>query len=261
MAYTYMLKKYNEDRDKHNAIVTKLKKAKEELKRINKENMELWKCCMKLEEDANKCFLTNVDGKIMNKTTMSKAKMPKLLIDISSHSAMFPAVDFTQITEDESDKIIEIRKSIFSMNKLIEDESKKTDQVIKANNYKIKKITEISELFKDCFEVTTKHFQRKQSKLPDVLSDNSVIFNTHHNNTIPTTKKALPEVAERETKGIIYSAISKLLSENKSSPIKSLRVSWDEFKDYNSMQVIGLMLLKKEKINGVISELFPSAFP
>ena len=33
MAYTYMLKKYNEDRDKHNAIVTKLKKAKEELKR------------------------------------------------------------------------------------------------------------------------------------------------------------------------------------------------------------------------------------
>ena len=52
---------------------------------------------MKLEEDANKCFLTNVDGKIMNKTVISKPKTPKLLIDISSHSAMFPAVDFTQV--------------------------------------------------------------------------------------------------------------------------------------------------------------------
>ena len=114
-------------------------------------------------------------------------------------------------------------------------------------------------MYKECFIAATKDFLRKQSKKADVSHDTSYFFNTH--TSLPTPKKSLPEVAERETKGLIYSAISKLIGENKVNPLKSLHVNWEEFKNFSAMQIVGLMLLKKEKMDEVNSELFPPIFP
>ena len=72
--------------------------------------------------------------------------------------------------------------------------------------------------------------------------------------------KELPEVAERQTKGLIYSAINKLIEDSKVDPIKSLNIRWEEFNAFTPMQIIGVMMLKKEKANAILVELFPPIF-
>jgi hypothetical protein len=62
---------------------------------VNKENIELWKDYKILDTQT---FLTDVEGKpVAQKLVSNITKTPKILIDFSSQSAMFPAVNFNQV--------------------------------------------------------------------------------------------------------------------------------------------------------------------
>jgi hypothetical protein len=62
---------------------------------VNKENIELWKNYKILDTQT---FLTDVEGKpAAQKMISNNTRSPKILIDFSSQSAMFPAVNFNQV--------------------------------------------------------------------------------------------------------------------------------------------------------------------
>ena len=65
--------------------------------------------------------------------------------------------------------------------------------------------------------------------------------------------------SDRQTNILIYNTINKLIQQSKESP-KNMKLEWNDFCKFTPMQIVGVMLLKKDHAKGVEQALFPRLF-
>jgi len=114
-------------------------------------------------------------------------------------------------------------------------------------------------MYENFFEAASKEFVRIQCREDQTSHDNSYFF-TARLPKAPLPMKDLPVYADRQTNRLIYNTITKLIQDSKESSLNDMKIKWEDFENFTPMQIIGVMLLKKNKLNAISSALFPKLF-
>lgn len=69
-------------------------------------------------------------------------------------------------------------------------------------------------------------------------------------------------VLDRHTKNVIYKTIKQIINtakeEKKKAHIMSVKLDWEEFRQYTPMQIISLLLIRDDALSKMQDLLFPS---
>jgi len=111
-------------------------------------------------------------------------------------------------------------------------------------------ISDFNHFFKECIQAGTKQVFKEYSHNKELLQELKKKYN----------KDPIKKSSNRNTKVLVYDIVKEIVAVNKEQAkneyLSHIKMDWNTFKEIRALDILGLLLLKKEVLDKVCGSMF-----
>lgn len=172
------------------------------------------------------------------------------------------------MSRTEREKIDQLKGKYGYLLKVTQKLKEVKSQTIEHYYTRVSEINELGNLFKECIEVGRKQLFKEQMLIKAAQNGQggTLLYELKrkpddHRNM--TKSVSLDYMQDRHMKTVIYDVIKKIIvsakHQKKFEHITSIRLEWASFKSMRSLDVLALLLLRKDILDQLVGSLFSHA--
>lgn len=172
------------------------------------------------------------------------------------------------MSSEERDKIDQLRAKYDYLLKVATQLKEVKNQTIEHYYMRMSEINELGTFFKECIEAGKKQLFKEQElvKAAQKGQGGTLLYELKRkkddmNDIVKSAK--IEYMQDRHMKTVIYEVIKRIISnakqQKKLEHISSIKLEWDSFKTMRSLDVLALLLLRKDVLDQLCNNLFSHA--
>lgn len=169
------------------------------------------------------------------------------------------------MTSEEKEIILELKNKYDYLLKVSEQLQESKNQTVGHYYIRLNEINDLAGFFKDCIEMGRKQLFREQEliKASQKGQGGTLLYELKRKrqdtNSLAKTAK-VDYMQDRHMKTVIYEVIKRIISnakqQKKFEHISSIKLEWNAFKDMRSIDILALLLLRKDVLDQLSNKLF-----
>jgi len=235
---------------------------------VHRENMALYQKELILKQQVGQVKAKDffITGKEFEANEISKINIKKS--QYSENVMKYPSCDTSRMKPEEKQKIGQLKEKYDYLLKVLNQLKEVKAQTVEHYYTRMTEINELGTFFKECIEAGKKQLFKEQELIKAAQKGQGGTL-------LYELKKRKEEVGElvksakidymqdRHMKTVIYEVIKRIIStakqQKKFEHISSIKLEWEAFRDMRSLDVLALLLLRKDVLDQLCENLFSHA--